>query len=178
MKAVSISSSSSSKVRRRFVNWRVMRSRRSSTSSLCRLSALTYSSSLALSSALNSLISRSLAWMMRSHESRCSSISANSSCGISLSKSTDHFIATAAFCRALDSASYSSFCRRPCRLTSSLMRRSFSRLSPTMRTLVTSSAPLLFSLLIRARLSEICACERVSSSSLLPSPSPPAPSPF
>ena len=105
MNAVSTSSSSSSKALRSMPYCRPIRSSKRSMSSACFLSDLTYSSSLALSSVLNSLISRSFDWMILSHVSRCISISWSSSCGISLSKRADHFMATAAFCRALDSAS-------------------------------------------------------------------------
>ena len=179
MNAVSTSSSSTSKAPRSERYCCPILSSSRSTSSACFLSDLTYSSSFALSSALNSLISRSFDWMMRSHVSFCCSMSCIRSCGISRSNSADHFIATAAFCRALDSASYSSFCRRPCRLTSSLIRRSFSRESPTMRIVVTSACPAVLILSILPRVSEICTFDRDSSaaaSSFFRRPcSPPSP---
>lgn len=48
----------------------------------CFLSALTYSSSFPLISSLNSEMSLSFELMMRSHVSRCFSISCSSSCGV------------------------------------------------------------------------------------------------
>mmetsp|Transcript_11115 Transcript_11115/g.28488 ORF Transcript_11115/g.28488 Transcript_11115/m.28488 type:complete len:265 (+) Transcript_11115:1484-2278(+) len=125
-------------------------------SSACFFRMRTYSSSLDLSSDLISVMSSSLEAMMLLQEVRCFSISWCRSCGTSMENRSAHRMATAAFCRADDSASDSSLLRSSCRRCSSAMRRWFSRSSPDTLTLVTSASDLAFSRSSRRLDSMIC----------------------
>mmetsp|Transcript_2947 Transcript_2947/g.6910 ORF Transcript_2947/g.6910 Transcript_2947/m.6910 type:complete len:256 (-) Transcript_2947:398-1165(-) len=141
-KAFSISLSSS--VKACCISWNcvVMYCSMRSMSSACLFRTLTYSSSLPFSSDLISAMSSSLEPMILAQEACCFLISAWRSWGTSMEKRSAHRIATAAFCRAEDSASVSSLLRSSCRRCSSAMRRWFSRSSPEALMLVTSASDL------------------------------------
>ena len=149
-----------------------MRRRSSSTSSACCLSALTYSSSFALSCSWNSRMSESFDAMICPHASFCASISLCSSCGMFWSRSSAQRISTAAFCLPERTASSCSRCSRSWRCFSSATRRWPSRQSAATRMCVMFSMPPLFFLSRCARLSAICCCpfERRTSSCAPPRP--------
>mmetsp|Transcript_35004 Transcript_35004/g.99217 ORF Transcript_35004/g.99217 Transcript_35004/m.99217 type:complete len:241 (+) Transcript_35004:1409-2131(+) len=175
-KAFSISLSSSWKAS--FISWNcaVMKCSITSISSACFFSTRTYSSSLPFSSDLISEISSFFDCTILAQDLRCFSISPWRSCGTSMEKRSAHLIATAAFCRADDSASERSLLRSSWRRCSSAMRRWFSRSSPEMLTLVTSASDFAFMRSSLRRDSIICCFPFVISSlpfsSLGPSSSP------